>query len=327
MARRRPEGGRPNIKDVAKAAGVSIAAVSYALNDTGRLADETRERIIRIATELGYRPSARGRLLAGGSTRLFAGVASFDRRPGFDYLNDPVFSNLYLAGARWFSMRGYALAVVPAAHRDILDMLPVDGLILLDRWVDDGLEELADRVGAPTIEIMRPEGSGIALSVGNDDAAMFGDAVDHLVAAGSRRPGLLLGPEELVLVRNGLVGATGRAAAAGVAPVVVHAGNSPEEVAGGLARLRDAGADAVWSQVGTVEQVLPLLAEGEVPRERVLVTSEQPAAWPDGTPAAWLQPGVLSLVLAGGELLIDVAEGRRTGPERIVVPHTLHAAG
>ncbi len=45
------------MKEVAQAAGVSLGAVSQALNDTGRLKPETRERIRRIAREMGYRPN------------------------------------------------------------------------------------------------------------------------------------------------------------------------------------------------------------------------------------------------------------------------------
>ena len=56
---------RVRIYDVAKAAGVSVATASKALNDTGRMTDETRERVKRVATELGFRPNAMARALIG----------------------------------------------------------------------------------------------------------------------------------------------------------------------------------------------------------------------------------------------------------------------
>jgi len=54
---------RPNvtIHDVAAKAGVSIAAVSYAMNGKGAMADETRLRIQRMAQSLGYVPNALAR--------------------------------------------------------------------------------------------------------------------------------------------------------------------------------------------------------------------------------------------------------------------------
>lgn len=50
--------GSVTIKDVAKAAGVSVAAVSMALNDVaGRVSADTREIIKKTANELGYAPN------------------------------------------------------------------------------------------------------------------------------------------------------------------------------------------------------------------------------------------------------------------------------
>lgn len=48
----------PTIKDVARRAGVSITAASYALNATGTISEETRQRILQAAEELNYHPNA-----------------------------------------------------------------------------------------------------------------------------------------------------------------------------------------------------------------------------------------------------------------------------
>jgi DNA-binding LacI/PurR family transcriptional regulator len=53
------------IHDVAKAAGVSITTVSRALNGHGDVNEKTRQRIVHIAKELGYRPNAAARNLRG----------------------------------------------------------------------------------------------------------------------------------------------------------------------------------------------------------------------------------------------------------------------
>jgi hypothetical protein len=52
---RRPS--RPTIADVARRAGVSPAAVSFAMNDRPGVAEATRRRILDAAAELGWRPS------------------------------------------------------------------------------------------------------------------------------------------------------------------------------------------------------------------------------------------------------------------------------
>ncbi|MFB9317950.1 LacI family DNA-binding transcriptional regulator [Cryptosporangium minutisporangium] len=61
--------------DVAKAAGVSRAAVSQILNGRGeRFAPATRDRVQQIARELNYQPSAAARTLARGASELVVGL-------------------------------------------------------------------------------------------------------------------------------------------------------------------------------------------------------------------------------------------------------------
>jgi LacI family transcriptional regulator len=64
---------RPNRKDVAKAAGVSVATVSMVMNHKadGRVTPATQKRVADIAKELGYRPNLIGRALVTGRTHTF----------------------------------------------------------------------------------------------------------------------------------------------------------------------------------------------------------------------------------------------------------------
>ncbi|NGN64136.1 LacI family transcriptional regulator, partial [Streptomyces sp. A7024] len=60
---------RPTIGDIARKAGVSKVAVSYALNGRPGVSDETRLRIKAIAEEVGWRPSSAARALNGKQAR------------------------------------------------------------------------------------------------------------------------------------------------------------------------------------------------------------------------------------------------------------------
>ncbi|MBR9792423.1 MAG: LacI family DNA-binding transcriptional regulator [Gammaproteobacteria bacterium] len=51
------------IKDIANAAGVSLATVSRVINDGPKVGKETRERVKNIMREMGYRPNANARAL------------------------------------------------------------------------------------------------------------------------------------------------------------------------------------------------------------------------------------------------------------------------
>ena len=56
------------IKDVAKKANVSISTASYALNNKPNVAKETKERVLKAARELGYRPNIIARRLKTNKT-------------------------------------------------------------------------------------------------------------------------------------------------------------------------------------------------------------------------------------------------------------------
>ena len=65
-----PARGAPTIRDVARLAEVSIGTVSKALNDSGRLQRQTREKVLRAVTKLGYVVNQQARSLAGGRSQV-----------------------------------------------------------------------------------------------------------------------------------------------------------------------------------------------------------------------------------------------------------------
>src|SRR5690554_6695584 len=66
-------------KDIAKICGVSRGTVDRALNNKPRIKPETKERILKTAKELGYRPDLLARSLVKGKT-MSLGVVVFDVR-------------------------------------------------------------------------------------------------------------------------------------------------------------------------------------------------------------------------------------------------------
>ncbi len=58
---------RPTIADIARRAGVSKGAVSYALNGQPGVSEATRQRILAIAEEIGWNPNSAARALSGAT--------------------------------------------------------------------------------------------------------------------------------------------------------------------------------------------------------------------------------------------------------------------
>lgn len=81
-------GSRVTIKDVAKAADVSIKTVSNVINNTGRMRPDTRQRVEGAMRQLGYTVNLSARAIRSGGTRLI-GLNIFDfSQPFAPYLAD-----------------------------------------------------------------------------------------------------------------------------------------------------------------------------------------------------------------------------------------------
>jgi len=72
------------IRDVAKEAGVSIAAVSFAINGTGTLSEETRKKILEAVGKLNYRPNASAKGLVSGKVNTIGLIMP---KPGTDFFS------------------------------------------------------------------------------------------------------------------------------------------------------------------------------------------------------------------------------------------------
>src|SRR5690606_27994426 len=71
-------GKRVTISDIAAKAGVSIGAVSFALNARKGVSEKTRARVLKVADELGWAPTSAARTLAGGGTETVGLVLARD---------------------------------------------------------------------------------------------------------------------------------------------------------------------------------------------------------------------------------------------------------
>ncbi|MFP3990205.1 LacI family DNA-binding transcriptional regulator [Streptomyces sp. E11-3] len=99
---------RPTSKDVARAAGVSQAAVSLVLGDKwrGRVSERTAERVRTTARELGYRPNLAARNLRLGTTRTALLVVPA--------LTNDFFARVYTGAARIATTHDFGVVLYPS---------------------------------------------------------------------------------------------------------------------------------------------------------------------------------------------------------------------
>ena len=67
---------RVTIKDIARIAGVSVTTVSRALNDAPEISPETRDRILQLCREEGYRTNLLARSLISNRTNVIGVILS-----------------------------------------------------------------------------------------------------------------------------------------------------------------------------------------------------------------------------------------------------------
>ena len=86
------------LNDVAAQAGVSARAVSHAVNGTGRLAPETRRRILEIVRRLGYRKNHAASALRSGKSRMIGVAMPSPYLPFYATMMTALQTRLYEAG-------------------------------------------------------------------------------------------------------------------------------------------------------------------------------------------------------------------------------------
>ena len=175
---------RPTLADVAARAGVSTALVSIVIRGAPGASAESRQRVLRAADELGYRPDTRARLLRSSHSRLLGVV--FGVQHAF---HGDLVSGLYQAADRV----GYELAlsaVTPARDepRAVRSLLQdrCEALILLGPQAPTSdLADLAARL--PVVVVARAVRHRAVDVVRTADDEGLHQAVNHLVALGHRR--------------------------------------------------------------------------------------------------------------------------------------------
>src|SRR3954469_1411095 len=197
---------KPGVVAVARAAGVSPSTVSNAFNRPERLTPALRQRVLRVAAELGYGgPDPAARILRRGRAGAIAVILG---RLIADALSDPATIQFLTGVSDATDPQQLGLVLVPEMpYRDVPEGPAVrnaaaDGLIVFSVPGDDPIIPAVLHRHLPTVIVDSPAPSDIpALADGRrrpaldfltiDDVAGAEAAMRHLIDLGHRRIGVL----------------------------------------------------------------------------------------------------------------------------------------
>jgi DNA-binding LacI/PurR family transcriptional regulator len=176
-----------SIKDIAKAAKVSYSTVSRALNDSPRVKIETKERIQRIAAEMGYLPSAVARSLVTRRTTIIGVVVTT--------VTDLFFAEVIHAIEETALKHKYNVILANSGtepHRELeairaLQERRVDGIILVAACSSKEDLFAAKEIDIPVVIINNAHKEHIGYSVEIDNLGAGREATQHLLGLGHRR--------------------------------------------------------------------------------------------------------------------------------------------
>ncbi|MGH9615261.1 MAG: LacI family DNA-binding transcriptional regulator [Acidobacteriaceae bacterium] len=188
-----------NMKQIAQLAGVSLGTVSHVLNDTAKVREPLRKRVMDAVRTTGYQPSQLARGLRRDKTNILAMIIP-------DILN-PFFPGVVRGAEDVAFAKGYRLVLCntdndhekEVAHLNALETYLPSGLIVIPSSYSDltSQTESYRRAGSAVVCIDRlPRNwNGDSVTINNAGGAYH--AASYLIELGHRRLAAITGPLDL----------------------------------------------------------------------------------------------------------------------------------
>ncbi len=178
------------MRDVAEAAGVSIATVSFVVNNSKRVLPATRQQVEQAMAELGFRPNKVARALASRRSQIIALVY-----PALDHRMNTAMEFITSA-SRAATAADYHLIVWPVSNdgRELAGLVGqqlVDGVLLMAVQLDDRRVRVLQELDIPFAVIGRTRDVSGLHYVDIDFDATMRLATDHLAQLGHTRIALV----------------------------------------------------------------------------------------------------------------------------------------
>lgn len=183
-----------NSTEVARLAGVSQSAVSRVFRPGASVSKKMREKVLKAAAELGYRPNALARAMNSGKSRLIALLVA--------YLNNQFYPIVLEQLSRKLQNHGYhvLLFMTESGKQDeVVEQImqyQVEGIVMVSATLSSSLARECARTGVPVVLFNRYVSSSPASSVTSDNVE-GGRQLAHFLADGRhQRIAFIAGAED-----------------------------------------------------------------------------------------------------------------------------------
>jgi LacI family transcriptional regulator len=179
---------RATIQDVARLAGVSRQTVSRATNDKPGIDPSTRQRVLAVAQELGYRPSRFARAMVGQSTVTVGLVIPDILNP---YFTEVVAGALEAADSRGWHVVTYSTSSTVSKEQSVAQTVTEHVDACAGFLIDQAAIASIATSGMPFVLLGNEDKDLDVSMVRIDFETGVRQAFDHLVARGHRRIGMI----------------------------------------------------------------------------------------------------------------------------------------
>ncbi len=322
---------RVTIKDIAKAAGVSIVTVSRAFNNKPDIDAQTKKKILAISREMNYLPNSLARSLRGNRTKSI-GIVIPD-------ISDPFYAEI-LHGTSKFAVRnGYQIILSVLSERgcdaeEEIEAIKtligkhVDGLLLQPEQENINYIETLKKSPVPFVLWNRqPKGLDCSFVLNDHEYGSF-LAVNHLVSKGHKEIYYLIRMPKTGSLRLRLKGCYRAAEKNGLSENAIHlveSDDSPKNAYIAVQKLLEQGdkptAIFAWDDIMAIGAVKAIMDKGlRIPHDIAVV------GYDDIEIAAYFCPPLTTIrqktVEIGenaAEILIRKINGEEINPKNIIL--------
>ena len=186
----------PTMKDVARAAGVSITTVSHVINETRYVSDELRDRVSKAMAELDYHPNTLARSLRQGISHTIGLIVPDNSNPFFADIAKAVETRGFEAGYSTILCNSDGQLEKELTYTNVLLAKQVDGIIFIAASSQSEHIALLTEQNVPVVIADREmlDSDVDVVLVDNYRGGYL--ATEYLISLGHHRIGCITGPSD-----------------------------------------------------------------------------------------------------------------------------------